>query len=1011
MLMIISGCNYFSSTFSKPEIINDTPIDIGFMTQDEKLLNGQWKFKTFLGDGSNYRDIKPTAEDTIIDNSDLDLVEFSGNWQTKKLGQRDSSFWGHDFLAFSYSKLNPDIKVKFNYPKIALGYYEHFVFYPFASSLNTKVTVKHAGGETSQYFNQRNRTGQWLSLGIFNIADLAESSIEFSTIHKGQVAVDAIMLRPINESVYLKAQQEKQQAYKVNLADESWQKLAVPGHWGMLNEYATYTGKGWYRKEFTLPDNWQATTEQRYRLTFDGVYHVAKVYLNGQFLGVHKGGFTPFEFDVTDKLDFTRDNVLAVEADNNAIVGATWNWGGIIRDVKLIKNNDARITFQYIHAEPDLIAGDASLSLKVRVENFASRTRVFKFSAKVNRNGLLASFDHELQLDANSVSEFNLESNLTAKQVSLWHFDRPNLYELTSELSEQGKLLHQRQDRFGIRKVEITDSQFLLNGEPIRVGGFNRISDHRYWGTSEPDELLASDIKMMKNAGANFMRIMHGTQHKRLLELCDEVGMLIFEEANIRELTNPEFVAPEYALNKQWLREMIERDINHPSIIGWSIGNELKEHYQYVTSVKNYVKKELDPYRLVTNVSNTGYRKGDSAENDPLGLSDLLMQNIYQKDPESVISTIKHRWPNRPVFISEYGLGRFDTASLDNDYANFSEWHEMIRGRNTHVVGSAIWSFNDYRSGYAQSLEDENRAWGLVNTWRQKRRAYKTVQQELSPIKLLQIDQVNINSQHAKVSVAVRDVDDYPSYTIKNYQLEWQLNAENGDVLSKASLALPTLKPGDQTWQTGIDWSGDIDNPYSLTVRIISSNGYVRFEKELAFLKPLTPTINSVLVADNAVRVEFEKQTPSVEYFVRYRRTDGEIIESEKTINNSIELTNLDSRYQYTLELLASNDVSNSAPSKPFNVTLSGKALSPSIYETMIDKDKFIVGFSGKVDDIGYILQYGYAKGGLNMKVTTSSRGMITADIDPTQKTLYYQLKSKTLDTESQWSKLDEISL
>ena len=196
---------------------------------------------------------------------------------------------------------------------------------------------------------------------------------------------------------------------------------------------------------------------------------------------------------------------------------------------------------------------------------------------------------------------------MDAKDVTLWHFDKPYLYACSSIIKEGKIELNTRTDKFGIRKVEVTPTQFLLNGEPVRLAGFNRVSDHRYWGSSEPQSLINQDVDLMKNAGANFMRIMHGTQNEKLISRCDEKGILLFEEVNVRELSNPEFVAPDYTIAKQWLKEMIERDCNHASIVGWSVGNELSDHYDYAQKMISYVKSELDPHRLVTCVSNTGY--------------------------------------------------------------------------------------------------------------------------------------------------------------------------------------------------------------------------------------------------------------------------------------------------------------------------------------------------------------------------------------------------------------------
>ena len=157
--------------------------------------------------------------------------------------------------------------------------------------------------------------------------------------------------------------------------DSSWADLTVPGHWGMLNQYSSYTGKGWYRKTFELPAGWSSKSDERIRLKFDAVYHVARIFLNGKFIGMHRGGFTPFEFDVTNQLNYKGSNTLAVEADNNFLVGATYNWGGIIRDVHLVKNKDVRINYQYVHAEPDLKTGKATLHIKVRVENNSAADR------------------------------------------------------------------------------------------------------------------------------------------------------------------------------------------------------------------------------------------------------------------------------------------------------------------------------------------------------------------------------------------------------------------------------------------------------------------------------------------------------------------------------------------------------------------------------------------------------------------------------------------------------------
>ncbi|WP_448248881.1 glycoside hydrolase family 2 TIM barrel-domain containing protein [Thalassotalea agariperforans] len=986
---LLTSCSY--QTLNKKETVQSIS------------LNGDWKFNHFLGDGSNYRNIEPTSSDIIVDNADTDLIEVQGNWSISQTPERASQMWGEDYLKLYYSELNANKYVRFHYPQLQSGYYEHFIFYPFGISLHSQAKVKHAEGIETIHISQRNRPGRWISLGIYKIDDPEQSHIEVNTASIGLTVADAIMLRPVNTQTYLTAQQQKQAAYLTATNDQHWQNLKVPGHWGMLNEYSTYTGKAWYRKTFKLPQYWQNVTDEKIRIQFDGVYHIAKVYLNGQYIGRHQGGFTPFEFDITDKLHLKKNNVLAVEADNSAIVGATWNWGGIIRDVKLTKTADVRINYQYIHADPDLSTGNASIKLKVRVENNSNRQRLLTFQSNIFRNVKLMQLSKAIKIPAQQTLTFELTGQLTQEQVNLWHFDSPNLYQMHSQLIENDQVIHQSNDRFGIRKIELTENQMLLNGEPVRLGGFNRVSDHRYWGSSEPLEILEQDVELMKNAGANFMRIMHGTQNKKLLELCDEKGILLFEEANIRELTNPEIVPPHYDMAKQWVREMVERDSNHPSIIGWSVGNELSYHYDYAKEMIHFVKTELDSYRLVTNVSNTGYRDHETPKNDPLGLSDLMMQNIYQNNPEqTVLALLHHKWPDKPLFISEYGLGRFKTPSLDNDYPNFNQWHQMIRGRNTHVVGTAIWTFNDYRSGYSQSLESENRAWGVVNAWRQKRRAYQTVQQGLSPIKVVKLMQINEQAGQANLLIEPRGLDDYPSYTMRDYQLVWQIFDSNGQVIEEHTTAMPTLKPDGGHWQSPITWQSSQDKIAKLTVKILSTNGFTRYVKNVDFKVPTQPNIEAVIAGKHYVRILFNK-VEQTEYQAVITSPQGKTFKTEKTIDPYIDIPLEQPGASYQVALIASNNKGESEASLPINTSLSTHILPPYIWQSMIRDNKLIIGFTGSIEDKGYQLRYGEYPDKLSNTAWTSGRGMITADID-NLSSVYFQLRRVTEDEQSEWT-------
>lgn len=274
--------------------------------KEQLSLNGNWKFHTIYGEGSNYMNIQETASDLVIDNQDPN-VEVQGKWQTSQKGARDTQFYGTDYRQhyFSLTDLqkgghSDSSYVRF-YPHFTKsGYYEVFTKYPFASHLTAQYNINHAGGITTKYVSQRVFCGEWNSLGIYEFNTSHKNYVELTAIVSGTVAADAVMFREISKEKYIRAKEEPKQVYLSNFDDTDWHQLTVPGHWGMLNEYSNYTGIGWYRKTLVLPASWTKNSDERYYLKFGGVYHLSRVYLNGKFMGINRGGFTPFEFDVTE---------------------------------------------------------------------------------------------------------------------------------------------------------------------------------------------------------------------------------------------------------------------------------------------------------------------------------------------------------------------------------------------------------------------------------------------------------------------------------------------------------------------------------------------------------------------------------------------------------------------------------------------------------------------------------------------------------------------------------------
>ncbi|GAA4236416.1 hypothetical protein GCM10022291_20700 [Postechiella marina] len=1004
--LVVFMCLWQISCSQKTLQISDNNSDSNHL-----LLSGEWKFNTIYGMGSNPLNIQVQSTDIVIDNTDKINVEVKGKWRVKKEGARGSVFHGNDYLTHNFKEnesANNYVRFKPNINKT--GYYEALILYPFSSHLTAQININNAGGKTAKYVSQRTNCGQWISLGIYKFNAEDNNYVEITAITDGTVAADAIMFRPIPEDEFLAAKKQPEQVFLSNYNDSEWHNLKVPGHWGMINSYSNYNGLGWYRKEFKLPQNWNANTNEKFRLKFDGVYHVAKVYLNGTYIGKHRGGFTPFEFEVEEYLNFEGSNLLALEVDNSNAVGATWNWGGIIRDVYLLKNNQVRINNQYIHAEPNLEKGTAALKLKVKVENNSDEVKSISITSIISKDGKISELVKTVEIPANKISEVILEEKLEAKNVKLWHFDNPELYNLATTISENETVIDSKENDFGIRKVEVTDSKLLLNGEPVRLGGFNRVSEHRYYGSSEPIEVLEKDVDLMKEAGANFMRIMHGTQNEKLIELCDKKGILIFEEANIRDLTNPEFTAPEYPLAKYWLKGMVERDWNHPSIIGWSVGNELSNHYQYAKTTMDFVR-ELDPNRLVTCVSNSGQKSFSNRKTDPNTEVDIIMHNMYrwQGKPQEIIDKLRSEWPEKPIFISEYGFDPYPTTSLDGDQQIFTDWNEHWRGKNEFVIGGSLWTFNDYRSGYAATSQEENRVWGLINVWRQKRRMFNRVAKEFSPIKDIKVKNLNLSKNKAEVVIPVRGLDDYPSYALNNYKLEWDFRNTAGKVIEEKFIKLPTINPEDKTWKGEITWSKLPKNLLDLRIRLVSATGYIRYEKVIPFTVPKSPLISSVDLGDTSARVFFEKVPGATEYVVRYKNDKGATVESFKTITNAIEVDSLTNNKEYNFSVIAINDKGESTSPNAIKATPNGKLLAPKIWDAFITDNKVVIGYTSEFEDTFYNIKYGTSKENLDKEFRTNVRGMMTIDIE-NETEIYFQIQRESNNKSGNWSHIIKAS-
>ncbi len=380
--------------------------------------------------------------------------------------------------------------------------------------------------------------------------------------------------------------------YREDAPLNRWEKVTVPHCFSVDPRFQFYTGTAWYRRTFPF----QATAGKRVILHVDAAYYATTVWINNQKVGTHEGGYTPFWFDITDYLKKDKDvpNTIAISVNNNTwktttIPGAKdnnlpesfpgWlNYGGLIRPVYLTVEPAAYIENTKIEAMPDrnagpLAKGTATLKIKTRIRNTSQQAVTPKLSFRVTQNGKSISVTWKLpnqSVAANQTAVLEAETVLKPADVRLWSIDQPTLYDLQVIAAADTVQTH-----FGIRKVAVRNAQLLLNGQPIRVAGGNRVVDYTGLGSLEPDWLVEKDMRLMKEAGMELHRLTHYTPSETVYDWADRNGMLIISEAGNWQLT-PRQMDNDTMRTKfrQQFREMAERDWNHPSVIAYSVGNE-----------------------------------------------------------------------------------------------------------------------------------------------------------------------------------------------------------------------------------------------------------------------------------------------------------------------------------------------------------------------------------------------------------------------------------------------------
>jgi beta-galactosidase len=460
------------------------------------------------------------------------------------------------------------------------------------------------------------------------------------------------------------------------------------------------TGVGFYRKEFKIPIEDKG---KKISIEFDGIFRNSTVWANGHLLGGHKSGYTPSNYDLTDVLRYGDEgkNVILVKADASEYEGWWYEGGGIYRHTWLVKTDRLHIIRFGTYITTPLISENATtVSIKTTLKNEYYEAKEINLVSKiVDKKGNILDTKTTSQL-IGSMDQVEIDQLGSITKPMLWSPETPNLYQVFTEVSENGKIIDTYLTTFGVRIIEINKNGVFLNGKLYPVKGTCNHQDFAGIGVALPDKISWYKLKLLKEMGSNGYRCSHHPPTPELLDMCDSMGLIVLDE-------NRHLSSSEEGLTD--LTTMLYRDRNHPSVFMWSMENE--EAIQGTVTGARILETlvqtthKIDPSRKVTAAMNHARNDGGYADVlDVVGYNYGDKQLAYAKD--------KEKYPNRSIFCTEGTSFVSTRGEYENDWGKCicsnstiwqpdwgpypgEDWADIVK--YPYLGGLFVWTGFDYR--------------------------------------------------------------------------------------------------------------------------------------------------------------------------------------------------------------------------------------------------------------------------------------------------------------------------
>jgi len=530
-------------------------------------------------------------------------------------------------------------------------------------------------------------------------------------------------------------------AEAVGFADAAWRKLNIPHDWSIEGEFSEKNpatpgggalpgGIGWYRKSFKISDE---DLKRSVFIDFDGVYQNSEVWINGHSLGKRFYGYSSFRYELTPYLVAgDKENVIAVRVDNSTQPNSRWySASGIYRNVWLVTTGKTHIEhWGMVVTTPEITDAMAKVKTTIRIKNNLKEGQKLLVKTVIKDPSGNEIANGKMDTDAVKDSIFSTTFDFEVKNPVLWSLDAPKVYSAVSRIFVDGDLVDNYTTPFGIRSFKFdVDKGFFLNGKNVKINGVCDHHDLGCLGSAINKRAIERQMEILKGMGCNAIRTSHNPPAPELLDLADNMGFIILDEAFDmwkKPKNKLDYNTVWDEMHKKDLQDMILRDRNHPSVMMWSIGNEIPEQGDSTGTIiakelAGYIH-ELDTTRPITSACNN---PGPANFILNSGALDLVGYNYHQKEFEAfpknypgqkfigteTVSALMtrgvydmpsdsiRRWPVRWDIPFTTGNKDFTCSSYDNVSAPWGSTHEetwKIIKKYNFLSGQFIWTGFDY---------------------------------------------------------------------------------------------------------------------------------------------------------------------------------------------------------------------------------------------------------------------------------------------------------------------------